>query len=409
MVALLVALLAEWGLQEQQQGAREGHQMSRGDGAVAFEHQTGSTCRDEKQHRNCAGRWRGVVNRTVAGKRKRYVVDGATKKQASDRLKAKVAELDAGVRPDGRYTVSMCVADWLGTLDRQADKTRALYADMLRPVLASIGNKPLDRLGGQDVRAALVRMSQDHTDRAVQMAHQSLTRAIQRAMSHDLVGRNVAEAAERPRGKKEGRKSNAMTPAVAAQLYRWCTAEDTMIADYAIVAMLTGCRPEEGRALRWDHVDVAGSLIHVWRSVRATGDTKTPRSRRSIIVPEEVMAAVLRQQGRQEAQREAAADLWQDAGLVFTTEIGTEIDGHDMNRRFKRLCKRAGIGERWTVRECRHTFASLASANGANIDQIAQAMGHVTSRTTEQVYRQTLRPVPVGSGVTAAVLWELSA
>jgi integrase len=383
--------------------------MSRGDGNVAYEHAAGTACRDEKQHRSCTGRWRGVVNRTVDGRRKRYVVDGPTRTEAAKRLKAKVAELDKGVRPDGRYTVAGCCEDWLATLDRQADKTAQLYADMLRPVLATIGTKTLDRLTAADVRAALVRMAGSHTDRAVQMAHQSLTRAIQRAAAHDLVGRNVAALAERPAGRKQGRPSKAMTPEVAAQLYRWCVAEDTMIADYAIVAMLTGCRPEEGRALRWDHVDVAGGVLHVWRSVRATGDTKTPKSRRSIIVPEEVMAAILRQQERQEQQRADAAELWEDTGLVFTTEAGCEVDGHDMNRRFQRLCKRAGIGDTWTVRECRHTFASLASANGANIDQIAQAMGHATSRTTEAVYRQTLRPVPVGDGVTAAVLRELTA
>ena len=394
--------------------------MARGDGSIVYEHQHETECRDGKhnaaadkpcaqcQHRGCTGRWRGVASVTIAGKTYRPKVDGATKTEAARRLRTKVDELRAGIKTDGRYTVAQCVEDWLVTLDRQADKTAKLYADMLRPLLASIGTKALDKLTGQDVRAALVRMAENHSDRAVQMAHQSLARAIRRAVAHDRVGRNVAEAAERPAGKKQGRASKSMTPEVAAQLYRHCLDEGSMIADYAIVAVLTGMRPEELRALRWDHVDVAGGMLHVWRSVRASGDTKTAKSRRSIVVEDEVMRAVLRQQERQEAQQEAARELWQDSGLVFTTEAGTEIDGHDMGRRFKRLVKRAGIEGSWTVRETRHTFASLASANGATIDEIAAAMGHSSTRTTEAVYRQRLRPVPTGGAVVTAVLRELA-
>ncbi len=378
--------------------------MTRGDGNVSYQHQQGTACRDEKQHRGCTGRWRGVVNRTVDGKRKRYVVDAATKTEAARRLKAKVAELEKGVRPDGRYTVSMCVEDWLATLDRQADKTVQLYADMLRPVLAMIGTKALDRLSTTDVEAALRRMAQQHTSRAIEIAHSRLTSAIDRAIARDQVGRNVAAVAHRPAGKKNGRPSRAMTPAVAEQLVTWCQREDSMIADYTLFAVSIGCRPEEGRALTWALVDMETGHVSLWRSVRAGGDTKTPKSRRTIVVPPEVVAVLRRQQQRQEQQRADAAELWQDTGLVFTTEAGGEIDSHDMNRRFKRLTKRAGVGQTWSVRELRHTFASLASANGASIDQIAQMMGHVTSRTTEQVYRQAVRPVPVGAGVVAVTL-----
>lgn len=378
--------------------------MTRGDGNVSYEHQQGTACRDDKQHRGCTGRWRGVVNRTVDGSRKRYVVDGPTKTEAARRLKAKVAELDKGVRPDGRYTVAMCVDDWLATLDRQADKTVRLYADMLRPVLAIFGTKALDKLSTTDVEAALRKMAQQHTSRAVEIAHSRLTKAIDRAIARDRVGRNVAAVAHRPAGQVNGRPSRAMAPAVAQQLVTWCEQEDSMIADYTLFALSIGCRPEEGRALTWDLVDLETGHVSLWRSVRAGGDTKTPKSRRTITVPPEVVAVLKRQQERQQQQREQAAELWQDTGLVFTTEAGGEIDSHDMNRRFKRLAQRAGIGQTWSIRELRHTFASLASANGHSIDTIAQMMGHVTSRTTEQVYRQAVRPVPVGAGVTAVTI-----
>lgn len=61
-----------------------------------------------------------------------------------------------------------------------------------------------------------------------------------------------------------------------------------------VVALLTGARTEELRALTWDHVFLEGKPdadpsqpphIAVWRSVRRGGDTKTRKSRRTPALP----------------------------------------------------------------------------------------------------------------------------
>lgn len=53
---------------------------------------------------------------------------------------------------------------------------------------------------------------------------------------------------------------------------------------YVVLSLLIGARTEELRALTWSHVDLEGkpdanppvpASIMVWRSVRASGDTKT--------------------------------------------------------------------------------------------------------------------------------------
>ena len=63
---------------------------------------------------------------------------------------------------------------------------------------------------------------------------------------------------------------------------------------YITLSLLCGLRTEEARALRWAHVDLDGDPaarpplpphIAVWRSVRAHGDTKTERSRRTLALP----------------------------------------------------------------------------------------------------------------------------
>lgn len=53
-------------------------------------------------------------------------------------------------------------------------------------------------------------------------------------------------------------------------------------------------------------------------------------------------------------------------------------------------CGRAGIGEHWTPREQRHSFVSVLSDAGVDIEQIADAVGHVNSTITKAVYRHQI-------------------
>jgi len=47
----------------------------------------------------------------------------------------------------------------------------------------------------------------------------------------------------------------------------------------------TGLRTEELRALRWNEVDPDAGTVAVYRAVRSTADTKTPKSRRVLSLP----------------------------------------------------------------------------------------------------------------------------
>jgi integrase len=370
----------------------------RGLGTVTFDHR-GTDCRDSRQHRTCTGVWRGQASVTTDGQRTRHTVTGATKTEAQQRLTAKLRELQQGIRTSGDYTVADAVTDWLRDgLDGRSDKIRQTYTEAVAPLLEVIGKKLLRDPTAKDVRRGLVAIAEDRSSRSVAIAHNAVTRSIQPAAAHDLVARNVAALAERPQGKAAGRPSKAMTKEVALQLFKVCL-EDDGIGAYLILSMMTGCRPEEVRALRWDHVDLLNGVIHVWRSTRQHGDVKTAKSRRSLEIPQQVVDALQRRQEQQVKDRAQAAELWQETGLVFTSSIGTELDSHNVRRSMRRLTKAAGIGENWTPRELRHTFVSLLSENGVPIEEIAQLAGHSTSRTTETVYRKELRPV-IRTGAT---------
>jgi integrase len=146
------------------------------------------------------------------------------------------------------------------------------------------------------------------------------------------------------------------------------------------------------RALRWENVDLGDTgeesphpaSVEVWRSVRAQRDTKTVKSRRTLALPRLAMLALV-------ALRECEPNSPGD--LVFRTATGRPLDAANVRRQFHAVCRTAGVGEKWTPRELRHTFVSLMSDSDVAVEEIARLVGHASSKVTETVYRHQLRPV----------------
>jgi len=346
-------------------------------------------------------RWYGSVSLGFDrdGKRLRRKVSGKTKTEVKDKLRELHSDLDAGVQTSASYTVDQAVADWMRE-GRDGRSLSTLRRDerILRPVMAIIGGIPLHALRTHDVRRALSELATSRSSATVALAHNCLVRAIRHAESGDHVRRNVAALVKPPPG-QAGRPSKAMTADQAAALLR-VAAGDEYLGAYVILSLTTGIRTEEARALRWDHVSLDGDPgagvpphMAVWRSVRAGSDTKTERSRRTLGLPQSAVAALREQRRRQAAARLTAGELWQDHGLVFTSNTGKPLDDANVRRGFRALCQKAGIGGNWSPRELRHTFVSLMSESGIAVEEIARLAGHSSSRTTEVVYRHELRPV----------------
>jgi integrase len=188
-------------------------------------------------------------------------------------------------------------------------------------------------------------------------------------------------------------------------------AERSPLRAYIVVSLLTGARTEELRALTWDHIDLDGKpdaeppmppSIQAWRSVRATGDTKTPKSRRTLELPQRCIQALREHRTEQvEQQRRRPGSRWQGQGLVIASALGTPLDAADVRRSFRAVAKQAGLVSRdWTPRELRHSFVSLLSNSGVPIEDISRLVGHVSTAVTEKVYRKKLRPV-LTRGATA--------
>jgi len=232
-----------------------------------------------------------------------------------------------------------------------------------------------------------------------------LNRAVTRAMARDKVKRNVVALCQIPTG-QPGRPSKSLTFPQAQALLD--SAKTSLFYAYIVLSLLIGARTEELRALTWTHVDLLGNAdtdppipphIEVWRSVREGGDTKTKKSRRTLALPQRCVDALHRHRKLQERKREQAGPRWHNTDLVFCTGQGEPLLAGNVRRTFRRLCRKAGIGDDWTPRELRHSFVSLLSDNGVPLEAIADLVGHSGTTVTERVYRHQLRPVLLGGAV----------
>lgn len=370
---------------------------SRGDGAVYWK----------------ASRKRWIAEITIGydgrGKRLTRSASATTKTEAKDKLRELQRDYDDGlITSAGNYTVGDAVTYWLTYGLSGRDKSTVgmyrTYADT--HVIPALGRRKLRELTVEDVEMLLADKSVSLSTRSLRIIHSILSRSVKKAQARDKVRRNIVLLAEVPEG-RVGRPSKALTLAQAEAVLAAAERGAARMRGYTVVSLLTGARTEEMRALRWCDVDLTGHPdatpavppnVALVRSVRATGDTKTRKSRRAVEAPGRAVDALSALSDARACEHPEIADC---TCLVFATRNGTALEAANVRRDFRKVVDAAGLtGREWTPRELRHSFVSLLSDDGVPIERISQLVGHRSTAVTETVYRKQLRPVVQGGAGT---------
>ncbi len=186
--------------------------------------------------------------------------------------------------------------------------------------------------------------------------------------------------------------------------------DGTPMHAYVVVSLLTGARTEELRALLWEDVDLLGRpdvsppvppSLAVWRSVRATGDTKTQRSRRTLALPARCVDVLSEHDDCRPgcARRPAPSGSTSVSSSPHAGARRSTPPTSDGTSGPPSGAHQASTPTPWTPRELRHSFVSLLSDSGVPIEEISRLVGHKSTLVTEVVYRKQLRPV-IQSGAT---------
>lgn len=106
------------------------------------------------------------------------------------------------------------------------------------------------------------------------------------------------------------------------------------------------------------------------------------KDKRTVTLPARLIAILRQHKIKQDAERVAAGELWDDHGLLFCQPNGRPIDPRDDWAEWGGLLKAAGV--RYVrVHDGRHTAGTLLAEQGVHVRTIQQILGHVDMRTTQ--------------------------
>jgi integrase len=317
-----------------------------------------------------------------------------TRREVQERLRVALGQADAGVRPvDGRLTTGAFLDQWITTSvrPRLRPTTADSYAWIVdRYIAPSVGKVPLAKLGPEHVQTMLASLTArgDLSPTTVRYSYTVLRIALGRALKAGYVLRNVATLVDPP---AKARHDLAPLTVDQAQVFLHDTSNDRLAALY-ITAIALGLRKGELLALRWDDVDLEAGSIAIRNTLQRTGlaPTKTERSRRTLVLPAMVAAALRDHRRRQREERLSAGQAWQDQGYVFTSRIGTALDGRNVTRAFHAALERAGL-PRQRFHDMRHACATLLLERGEELAVVSRLLGHANLSTTADVYAHLTR------------------
>ncbi|MEN6608481.1 MAG: site-specific integrase, partial [Bryobacteraceae bacterium] len=161
------------------------------------------------------------------------------------------------------------------------------------------------------------------------------------------------------------------------------------------VGVSVGLRQGEAFALRWQDVDFeAGTLsvrhtLHKYKGGWDLQSPKTERSRRTINLPPTCLSVLAAHKTRSEFERVAAGEEWQEHGFVFTSSIGTPLDGPNVIKQLHAILKKTGLP---IIRfhDLRHTCATLLLVQGVEARRVMELLGHSSITVTLNIYSHVI-------------------
>ena len=343
------------------------------------------------------GRWAGSVHIGYEGGRRiRKHVLGHSRTEVKEKL-ATVQRLQAEQRPipDLRIRLGPYLRQWLEEVARPRVRASTFksYREIVEGHLVpELGRIPLAKLTPADVQAFLNgRSAKNLSPRRVQYIHAVLRRALVTAERWGLVSRNVARLVDPPRATRH--EITPLTPEQARQLID--AAIDDRHRALWITALGTGLRQGELLALRWEDVDLMAGRLWVRHTLANVAGTltllepKTDRSRRLVVLPEAVRAALQAHRTRQKMDRLVAGSRWTDSGHVFATMLGRPHHAATISRAFEHALARAELPHT-RFHDLRHSAATFLLSQGFGLEDVKNLLGHSTIVLTSNTYGHVL-------------------
>ena len=345
------------------------------------------------------------------GNRGRKKFAAKTKREAMQKGKEFIDNLNRAANDDEKLTVGNWIRNWLENYAKPNVRPRTYekYSSTLKAyILPTFENVLLGELTAADLQKHLNRLLE--TGRAdgtglststVRGTRRYLSMCIDDAVKSGLVSSNVVRLTKAPKLSKK--EIAVLSKEEIARLID--TAKEIKNPFMSVVmpqiislTVHTGMRQGEVFGLKWDDIDfeksclfIRRSLAHVIGKGAVFQAPKTKNSvRRILLMPEDVKN--LRAYKKwQENYSENLGDLFSGHNLVFTSPFGEPMSPTNFSRRyFKPLLKKCNIRSDFTFHGLRHTHATLLLRQGVNPKIVQERLGHSSIKVTMDTYSHVL-------------------
>lgn len=339
------------------------------------------------------GRWQGQIHYLdVYDRPRRKYVYGKTLKvmQGKFRVAEKAARNGLSMQ-DARLTVGAWLEEWLeqskASLRPSTWRSYESYVRVhLAPAFSTISVRKLSARDIENLQQEKLKVGL--SPRTVELMRAVLRRALTVAVRQDLVGRNVATLVSA----KSGPRFRPTILSAEEALHLINGLWNDRLGALFVVAVTAGLRSSELRGLQYQDIDWENGVLHVSRSLQkdlsgklTLGDTKTGRSQRSLPLTAVALEALRVHRERQAFERAFAGDAWVVSDFVFTTTIGTPLDGSNLLHRFHRLLLQLGLPQ-LRLHDLRHSCATLLLSEGVELRSIMEILGHSSIVLTANTY-----------------------
>ncbi|MEZ5268193.1 MAG: site-specific integrase [Microthrixaceae bacterium] len=268
-------------------------------------------------------------------------------------------------------------------------------------VVSGLGEHPLRTVSPEHIEHLLVdRAEKGFSPATVRRIRNTLSQVFRWGVRRRQCNWDPASFAEMPPARvfeqatsRGSRSPRALTADETQALL--AAAEPTPHHAMLVTAVCTGARPGELTAVCDEDLDLTRRVLLIcraWKSsggFRHLGEPKTKTGTRTVALPPIAVEALRVHLTRQQSNRQAERWPPEWDSLVFTSSAGTPIHPANLRRIVRDLAETAGVGH-LTPYDLRHTAASLLSDRGVPNHELADLLGHTTTRMVETHYRHRL-------------------